>query len=60
MQGPGRIDTIAGSLLFDTGNMKINKTYEIKVAAYKTGHQHAETSAYITIVEGVPPEITIR
>ncbi|XP_071129607.1 polycystin family receptor for egg jelly-like isoform X3 [Mytilus edulis] len=59
-QGPGQIDTNVGSLTFDTGNMKINKTYEFKVVAYKNDHDPAEASAFVTIVDGIPPEIEIK
>ena len=59
-QGPGRIDTTSGSLTFDTGNMKVNKTYEFKVQVFKDGHDLVEMAAYVTIVDGVPPEISIK
>lgn len=59
-QGPGQIDTNVGSLTFDTGNMKINNTYEFKVVAYKNDHDPAEASAFVTIVDGIPPEIEIK
>jgi len=59
-QGPGRINITSGSLTFDTGNMKVNKTYEFKVQVFKDGHHPVKMAAYVTIVDGIPPEISIR
>lgn len=58
-QGPGRIDTDAGSLSFDTANMQINQTYVFKIQVRKD-ERVAETTAEIEIVQGDPPELTIR
>ena len=40
--------------------MNVNKTYEFKVKVYKDGHDPAETSAFVKIVEGTPPAIEIK
>ena len=58
-QGPGRINTTAGSVVFNTANMAVNKSYEVKVVVVK-GARRSTARVVVEVVHGAPPSVGIR